>query len=480
MEWRSNRARSMWWVGAAGLALAIGYAVPADTYMAALGGSVVLVAALLFFAALVRAPAAGPMLLLIVAVLMPMEVSVGSTTIGACVPLTIALCGASLLRRALSSKPIGVDISPVAVAVVVFMGVAVLAFVAGQYPWFTAAPAPLEAQLGGLALFLMSGGLFIVVGYDIRSLVHLERLTWLFVGAGGCAVVLGMLPAPVSSYIDLVLKSDSLGSIFWTWFVAVGVSQGLCNRQLSTMKRAGLLAISGLALARGLLLAFSWASGWLPPLVALGTIVLFRFPRLTTTASALAIAPALFLRGPLMSHVMAGENYSLMTRTQAFRVLWEVIQRDPWIGFGPANYYHYTLLYPILGWYVRFSSHNNYLDLIAQTGVVGLLAFIWFVFEVIRLTARLLRRRPAGFAQAYLVGVLGGLAGSLVSGLLADWIIPFVYNIGLRGFRSSLLLWLFLGGVLALRNMTMSAVSTSAAVAGPGVAASLRPSGAWT
>ena len=37
--------------------------------------------------------------------------------------------------------------------------------------------------------------------------------------------------------------------------------------------------------------------------------------------------------------------------------------------------------------------------------------------------------------------------------LLADWILPFVYNIGFPGFQASVLVWLFLGGLVALENM---------------------------
>jgi hypothetical protein len=37
--------------------------------------------------------------------------------------------------------------------------------------------------------------------------------------------------------------------------------------------------------------------------------------------------------------------------------------------------------------------------------------------------------------------------------MLADWLLPFVYNIGLKGFRSSLLFWLFLGLAIALERI---------------------------
>ena len=49
----------------------------------------------------------------------------------------------------------------------------------------------------------------------------------------------------------------------------------------------------------------------------------------------------------------------------------------------------------------------------------------------------------------------------LVSGMLADWIIPFAYNIGLRGFRSSLLFWFFLGGLVSLRRMILAQAVTT-------------------
>jgi hypothetical protein len=61
-----------------------------------------------------------------------------------------------------------------------------------------------------------------------------------------------------------------------------------------------------------------------------------------------------------------------------------------------------------------------------------------------------------GFSHAYVIGVLGGLGGTLAAGMLGDWIIPFVYNIGFTGFRSSILVWIFLGGLVALRNFNNS------------------------
>jgi hypothetical protein len=41
----------------------------------------------------------------------------------------------------------------------------------------------------------------------------------------------------------------------------------------------------------------------------------------------------------------------------------------------------------------------------------------------------------------------------MVAGGLADWVLPFVYNIGLNGFRASILAWMFLGGLVSIEQI---------------------------
>ena len=62
----------------------------------------------------------------------------------------------------------------------------------------------------------------------------------------------------------------------------------------------------------------------------------------------------------------------------------------------------------------------------------------------------LLKNNLGGFSNAYVVGAMGGLVGMLIAGMLGDWVIPFVYNVGLKGFRASVLGWIFLGGLVIL------------------------------
>jgi O-antigen ligase len=136
-------------------------------------------------------------------------------------------------------------------------------------------------------------------------------------------------------------------------------------------------------------------------------------------------------------------------------------------GFGFANYYWITPLFPIRGFSVKFNSHNQYIDILAQIGVIGLACFLWFFWETGRLGLQLRERVPEGFPRAYVYGVLGGLAGTLVAAFLVDWVLPFIYNIGFAGFRASVVAWLFLGGLVSLEQMVPKSVrSKSVPIAG--------------
>jgi hypothetical protein len=331
--------------------------------------------------------------------------------------------------------------------------VAVLAFVAGNLPWLVfAQTAPLRAQAGGLAVFLLSAGAFLLVAHQVQDLRWLEWLTWLFV-ALGTLYIAGRLVPGLGRFTGRLFPDGATGSVFWVWLVALTFGQATFNRRLHWGWR---LALGGLVLATfyiGLFPGRSWASGWLPPLVAVVAILWAGAPhlgRLATLAGGMAV---LLNVQKVIGLLMVNEQYSVVTRWEAWRILAEIVKANPVLGLGPANYYYYTPLFPILGWYVNFNSHNQYVDIAAQTGLLGLACFLWFAWEVGRLGWRLRGRVSDGFAQAYVYGALGGLAGTLAAGMLADWLLPFVYNIGLAGFRASALGWIFLGGLVSLEQI---------------------------
>jgi len=328
--------------------------------------------------------------------------------------------------------------------------VATLALAIGQLPWFTLAQsAPLDAQIGGLAIYVLAAGAFLLAAHQVRDLRWLQWMTWLFLALGALYVAGWLVPGLNRLTNRLFQPGTYNNSMLWTWLVALAFGQALYNRKLHLGWR---LALGGLVVAT-LFVAFvmnrDWKSGYLPAMVVVTAMIGVRSWRMGLAVALAGVLPATYIG----SQAIATDQYSYSTRLEAWKIVLEMAEVNPLTGFGPANYYWYARLYRIRGYSSVLSSHNQYVDMIGQTGLLGLACFLWFAGEVGWLGWRLRNQAPAGFAQAYVYGALGGLVGTLVAGALADWIVPFVYNIGLTGFRASMLAWLFLGGLVSIEQM---------------------------
>jgi hypothetical protein len=440
--------------------LSAGIVLSIDAYQTAVVALLALMAALLALTVQVHHSFSGLAVLVVTAVAFPFQFQLGGparAALNSSGLLAGFICLTWLLNVIVLRHAVPPESCRPVFAGLAFMASAAISFVAGQFPLLQSAGAPYGAQLAQLLIFLLSVGLYLIAGGLIGDLRRLKLLTWLFLLAATLVCVMHIVPTrlfpPVLNFFASIAHQESIGSMFWTWLVAISFSQALYNRELLPLTRLALSLLTALALFRGLFLARSWASGWLPPLIVMFILLLFRLPRLTVVAAVLATLAFFYFAPGMTSFTPEGEQYSAMTRVEAARVLWPFIKHSPLVGLGPANYYYYVSASPILGWYVRFNSHNQYLDLAAQLGAIGLLAFGWLIYEAAAAAWRLRRHFRHNFCEAYLLGALAGLAGSVAAGGLADWLLPFYYNIGLGGLRSSLLFWIFLGGIPVIRRV---------------------------
>lgn len=332
-----------------------------------------------------------------------------------------------------------------------YLVVAVISFLVGQLPWLNfALHAPLGAQLGGLSIIVLSASTFLLAAKQIPDLRWLSWLTWAFLAVGTLSVVVrSVLPAlglPVQNLFQ------SANSVFYICLVAMAFSQALLNRDLRPSWRWALGGVVLVTLYVLFFLKFGDKSGWLSAFVCIAVIIAARSWR-----AGLALVPVAVLSAMYMwTRLVSADEYSISTRFDAWIIMAQIIKINPILGLGFANYYWYTPLFPIRGYAVSFNSHNNYVDIVAQTGIVGLVLVLWFFWEVGWLGLRLRKDAPSGFAQAYVYGALGILAGMVVAGMFGDWVLPFFYNVGLAGFRYSMLGWLFLGGLVSLEQMKFS------------------------
>lgn len=142
--------------------------------------------------------------------------------------------------------------------------------------------------------------------------------------------------------------------------------------------------------------------------------------------------------------------------------LWERnlqhVADHPLFGMGPAGYAIYNMTYHPED---ARSTHNNFFDILAQTGIIGFGVFLWLMATFVRLGLRV-RRALAGrrdFEGAFASAALAGCIGALAAMMFGDWVLPFAYNQTITGFDNASFTWVFLGGMVSLYHIVNRAES---------------------
>lgn len=402
---------------------------------------------------LLKQPNLGFILIFLGGIFVPFS---GPAGVNATVGVVALLIGVWLMDMLVVKREFRFINSKALLPVVIMLAISAIAFGMGQIPWFVFAnQAPLDAQAGGFTIFFLSLGGMLVAAHLIQDIKWLKIIVWTFIGLGTLYVFGRLTGLPFSRFYH---RGFTAGSMFWTWLVALAFAQAIFNTKLKISARVFLYGVVLVTMFVAYVQGNDWKSGWVPPLVAIGLITGLKYKRLML----LAIPLVLIVVAYLAIDLIASDEYSWGTRVDAWIIVLEISKVSPLLGMGFSNYYWYTPLFPIRGWRVSFNSHSQFVDLIAQVGILGLLCFLWIFFEFGRLAWRLAEKDlPDGFARAYAYGILGGLAGSLMAAFLVDWILPFVYNIGFNGFRASILFWIFLGGLVSIEQIFLGKTKSS-------------------
>jgi len=322
-------------------------------------------------------------------------------------------------------------------------------------------------QLAQWSIFAFAAFAFWLVANIGDPETWLPRLTWFFLILGGGLAILRVVPGAgrlVAPFTTLTF----IRAPFWILLTALAGGQLLFNAELGGGRQLFLCAVLAAVLVYAFVLMDDRTSNWVGIASVAGVLVWLRLPRMRRAIIVLGglvlllglVSGALYeFAGGDAKWAESGDSRLLLIG----RVV-EVTMRNPITGLGPASYRLYANVEPLqyhgaLWWNPQINSHNNYVDLFAHTGLLGLGFFLWFAAKLWILGWRLADRYQTGFIGGYVGGVAAAWVGSLVVMLLADWMLPFVYNIGFPGFQASLLVWSFLGGLVALENMDASQVS---------------------
>jgi len=408
---------------------------------------------------LIWQPYWGLALLILAALLLPLQLGTGTAVAinGAVmmIPALLVLWIVDMLRRrGLAWAP-----APTHKPLLLFLLAGILSLLAGNMFWDPAVPRPANLALVQWAqwgIFALSAGAFWLMGNMVEDETALRRVTWVFLGLGGVLALMRTIPWfwPLGWSIGTLALYRAP---FWMLLASLAGGQLLFNGELKAGQRLYFAAILVTALYYAVFMERRSSSTWLGIAVALGVLLWIRFPRLGWGGLALLLVLSPIL-GPMLYEFAGGAakwEESGGSRLVLIGRVVGVALRNPITGLGPASYRAYAAVEPLsyqgaLWIDPLVSSHNNYADLFAHVGLLGLGLFGWFVAALAVLGARVCRRLRTGFVGGYARSLVAVLAASLVIMLLADWILPFVYNIGFEGFQASVLVWLFWGGLVAI------------------------------
>jgi len=124
-----------------------------------------------------------------------------------------------------------------------------------------------------------------------------------------------------------------------------------------------------------------------------------------------------------------------------WRRSFKIIKDYPLFGCGLNTYALIEWRYKV-GW--GGYPHNSYLQMAAETGLIGISAFLWMLFVLFRDSLRMLRRVKIQNNKMLFVGVLTGLLGFLIHSF---------FDTNFYSVQLGSLMWLIFGLVVALQKI---------------------------
>jgi len=431
---------------------------PSATVVVAIYGAIAL-------GVVLRWPAVGLPSLLLAAGFVPFTVGTGTGS-----DVNIAMIGTAglaalwlvrlVLEKGVRLRPSGANRPWLAL-----IGVAGMSIVAGGAmwsPWVSAKSTFAFVQLAQWSVFILSAAAFWLLAHDRAGRRMLGIATAIVAALGATKLASWLLP--VTGAVTGRMLID--GPVLRIWFVALAAGLALFHPGMDRRLRAACLAAAALMVLLSWRVGPVWASGWLPPLVALGLMIVLGLWDRSRWLAVTAVSSgglAYLLYRLVLVEVASTDRWSLETRLIAWRGLFDLMEGRWLLGLGLASYWHYwrgvigsiAYLDPSTGAFhytfdPQVNMHNNFMDVFGQMGIAGTVVLGWLLVALARQTKRQLDLEPPGFGRAFAAACLGGLGGMVFAAMLGDWIFPFVYNIGLDGFRDAFLGWLMLGGIVQL------------------------------
>ena len=296
-------------------------------------------------------------------------------------------------------------------------------------------------------VLIISPVTYILFSNLIRTERTFKILVWWLISFG---LVIGLMSIVGRGGIIPIFNAKGQ---FATWFVALALGQLFFNTSLPNYIRFALVVGIGAWAMITLGLGLSWLSGWLPMVISGGLLLVIFSRKLATVAMIGFLILAAFNTSFISARFSDEQSVSGNTRSIAWARALDVVGKHFLFGAGPAGYEYYFQAY---GYYdnavgTADLSHNNYIDIVAQTGVVGFT--LWIVMWAAQglMIWKLFRKRIDNpFLTALKYSLVACYPAILISMMLGDWVTPFPYTQTLAGIDYTIWSWMLSGMAIAL------------------------------
>jgi hypothetical protein len=294
-----------------------------------------------------------------------------------------------------------------------------------------------RVQIGQLAVLIISPILLILVASVLRTVNQVKIFAAVLPISAVVALPHWLLGLSITPFVNT-------GGLFSMWTGTLCWSICLMAGRVPLGLRLASLGLFGAVVYRFFFEGLTWFSGWVPLGVAVVTYTLLQSRWLSVPVTICGFwLVATHWQAIVFKYFDLNANRPFIWQQHLGLAVY-----SPLFGMGPAGQSVF------FGSTLEFSSHNNYLDILAQSGILGFTFFMLIFVELFRTFWNALRWTQDEFTRSYLKVGIGGLAGMAVAMMQGDWVIPFAYNQTISGFSYTVYSWLMLGAGLALALRT--------------------------
>jgi hypothetical protein len=318
--------------------------------------------------------------------------------------------------------------------------------IAWRDPGLINAPTFIVTQAGALATILVSLSAGLLIGNFVTTPNQIKYVLGLFIGFGALMTLTQLLK------INQSLLNDR--GLWGLWTVAPAYGVLIAYPRLRWRWRALLALLIVANLYQTVVVNSFWVSGWVPTLVGMLAITGFHSRKLFVVLLLFGALAAYGGRGFFADVAQDNVDDGALERLVIWEQSWRVTSEHWLFGSGPAGYAIYYMTYYRDD---ARSTHNNYLDILAQFGFLGMGAWLWLAATSVWESWRVVRGAPPGLLRTTAVVAAGGWIGAMAAMLFGDWVLPFAYNQGIGGYKYTVYSWIFLGLLIAVRQLSSRA-----------------------